>query len=361
MDVPDRAGGRRGRDGANSMRPWLRNTILVALTLVLVGVFLRSANLASVWQVVRTANPGLVAVGVACLFTTYALRAVRWQVMLAPLGATHFGVAYRATVIGFAASFVLPARAGEFLRPWLLARREGLDTAAVITTIVIERLLDLITVLVLLAAFLTFVDPAVTAMDPAMFQTVKTWGTRAGYLAAAGILIMLGAAARPDWLLHSVGTVTSRLPARPGAAILGLARQFATGLAVVRDPGRLAAALIWSFVLWAVIAAQTWVVSGAVGVRLPPSGALLIMALLVVGVAVPTPGAVGGFHEAYRVAATAFFGVDNDHAVGAAIVLHAVGFVPTLIAGGWLMAREGLSLTQLGAEAKRVIDEETRP
>ena len=46
---------------------------------------------------------------------------------------------------------------------------------------------------------------------------------------------------------------------------------------------------------------------------------------------------------------------------GRRIVLHAVGFVPTLVAGGWLMAREGLSLTQLGAEAKRAIDEETRP
>jgi glycosyltransferase 2 family protein len=308
------------------MRPWLRNTVLVALMLVLVGVFLRNANLAEVWHVMRTAHPGLVAIGVACLFTSYALRALRWQVMLAPLGRTHFGPAFRATVIGFAASFILPARAGEILRPWLLARREGLDTAAVITTIIIERLLDFVTVLVLLAAFFTFFDPGLSAMDPEMFQTVKTWGTRAGY-----------------------------------AAVAGMAGQFAAGLAVVRDPARLALALAWSFPLWFVIGAQIWVVSVAVGVALPPTGALLIMAILVVGVAVPTPGAVGGFHEAYRVAATAFFGADNDHAVGAAIVLHAVGFVPTLVVGAWLMAREGLSLTHLGAEAQRATREETRP
>ena len=82
------------------------------------------------------------------------------------------------------------------------------------------------------------------------------------------------------------------------------------------------------------------------------------MALLVVGVAVPTPGAVGGFHEAYRIGATAFFGADNDHAVGAAIVLHAVGFVPTLVVGAWLMARDGLSFAGLGAEAAKAKDEE---
>jgi len=342
------------------MRPWLRNTVLVALMLVLVGVFLRNANLAEVWHVMRTAHPGFVAAGVACLFTSYALRAVRWQVMLAPLGRTHFGPAFRATVIGFAASFILPARAGEILRPWLLARREGLDTAALITTIVIERLLDFVTVLVLLAAFFTFFDPGLSAMDPAMFQTVKTWGTRAGYAAMAGMAVLIGAAARPAWLLRTVEAVTAWLPAKPRGVIVGLAAQFAAGLAVVREPARLAAAFAWSLPLWLVIAAQIWVVSLAVGVTLPPSGALLIMALLVVGVAVPTPGAVGGFHEAYRVAATAFFGADNDHAVGAAIVLHAVGFVPTLVAGAWLMAREGLSLTHLGAEARRATDEEAR-
>lgn len=341
------------------MRPWLRTTILVALMLVLIGVFLRNANLVAVWHVVRTAHPGLVAIGVACLFASYALRTLRWQVMLAPLGPTHFGPAFRATVIGFAASFILPARAGEILRPWLLARREGLDTAALITTIVIERLLDFVTVLVLLSAFFAFADPRLSAMDPAMFQTVKTWGTRAGYAALAGMVGLIGAAARPDWLLGAVDGVTAWLPTKLRSVIVGLASQFAAGLAVVREPARLAVALAWSFPLWLVIAAQIWVVSTAVGVTLPPSGALLIMALLVVGVAVPTPGAVGGFHEAYRVAATAFFGADNDRAVGAAIVLHAVGFVPTLIAGGWLMAREGLSLTRLGAEAKRAKGEET--
>ena len=57
------------------------------------------------------------------------------------------------------------------------------------------------------------------------------------------------------------------------------------------------------------------------------------MALLVVGVAVPTPGAVGGFHEAFRLGATTFYGAPNDRAVGAAIVLHAVSFVPVTALG----------------------------
>ena len=159
--------------------------------------------------------------------------------------------------------------------------------------------------LVLLAAFFTFVDPGLSAMDPAMFQTVKTWGTRAGYAALAGMAGLMGAAARPDLLLRVVDAVTRWLPAKPRGMVTSLAGQFAAGLAVVRDPARLALALAWSFLLWFVIGAQIWLVSRAVGVILPPTGPLLVMALLVVGVAVPTPGAVGGFHEAYRVAVTA--------------------------------------------------------
>ena len=78
------------------------------------------------------------------------------------------------------------------------------------------------------------------------------------------------------------------------------------------------------------------------------------MALLVVGVAVPTPGAVGGFHDFYRLGATTFFGAPNDRAVGAAMVLHAVSFVPVAIAGLILLAQDGLSLSRLhGSRARQ--------
>lgn len=341
------------------MRPWLRSILLIALMLILVGIFLRDANLGEVWRVVRGADPGGLAAGVVCLFTTYVLRALRWQVMLAPLGRVHVGPAYRATVIGFAASFVLPARAGEVLRPWLLARREGLDAAAVFATIVIERMLDLVAVVSCLALFLLVFDPGMAAIDASMYATVRTGGLAAAAAAVVGMGMLLGCAARPDLLARAVAGAARWLPAALGAALRGLAQAFVAGLAVVRDPARLGVTLAWSLLLWIVIAAQIWVVSRALGVVFPPSGALLVMALLVVGVAVPTPGAVGGFHEAYRLGVTTFFGIDNDHAVGAAIVLHAVGFVPTLIAGAWLMAREGLSLSRLGAAARQAQDQET--
>jgi len=134
------------------------------------------------------------------------------------------------------------------------------------------------------------------------------------------------------------------LPARIASMIARFAQTFAEGFAVVRSPARLVAAMAWSIVLWIAIAAGIWAVSVAFGIAMPFTGAWLMLAPLVVGVAVPTPGGVGGFHEAYRIGATGFFGADNDIAVGAAIVLHAISVGPVTIVGLLFIVQDGLKL-----------------
>ena len=124
----------------------------------------------------------------------------------------------------------------------------------------------------------------------------------------------------------------------------GFLRAFVEGLAVVRQPRRMAIAMLLSFPLWLSIALGIWSTSRAFHIEMSYPGAFLMMAVLVVGVAVPTPGAVGGFHKAFQIGAVAFFGVANDRAVGAAVVLHAISFVPVTIAGAIFLAQEGLSL-----------------
>jgi len=137
------------------------------------------------------------------------------------------------------------------------------------------------------------------------------------------------------------------LPAKMASAVAHLVRTFLEGLAVVRQPRRLAIACLLSMPLWLSIALGIWSTSRAFHIEMSYPGAFLMMAVLVVGVAVPTPGAVGGFHKAYQIGAVAFFGVANDRAVGAAVVLHAISFVPVTIAGAIFLAQEGLSLSRI--------------
>jgi hypothetical protein len=118
---------------------------------------------------------------------------------------------------------------------------------------------------------------------------------------------------------------------------------FARGLAVLRDPARLVTALLLSIPMWMSIAAGIWLASRAFHITFPYSGSFLVMTILVVGVAAPTPGGLGAFHAAYQFAVTEFFAASVDRAVGAAIVLHALSFVPVTLIGLAFMAREGLT------------------
>lgn len=327
-----------------ALRNVIRTVVVIGLAVGLLAVFLRNADLDRVWSAVRSARAEFLALSLAATALTFLIRAERWQYLLGPLGPTRFAAVFRTTVIGFAASAILPARAGEVIRPYLLARREGLSATAAFATIIVERVLDLVAVLLLLAAFLLWFDPGVEARDSVVFSAIRYGGLVMAPVAVVALLVMFFMAGHPDrlhaWLLNAERI----LPARLAKAIARLAQTFAAGFAVVRRPERLVAAMAWSLVLWMAIAAGIWSVSVAFGIAMPYTGSWLMLAPLVVGVAVPTPGAVGGFHEAYRLAATAFFGADNNTAVGAAIVLHAVSLGPVTLAGLVFIVQDGLKL-----------------
>jgi glycosyltransferase 2 family protein len=334
------------------MRSHLRTAVVVLLTLGLLALFLRHANLRQVWAEVVTARVDLLVLALAATAMTYVFRAMRWQYLLRPMGRVRFASAFRTTLIGFAATALLPARPGEVLRPWLLARREGLSATAAFATVVLERVLDTVMVLLLFGWFLLITDPSVLRADAVSFERLELGGALAALASVAALVLMFFLAGHPGTMARLERGLAAVLPARLAGTAQRLVHTFGEGLATVRQPARLAVALLWSVPLWLSIAAGIWCVSHAFRVDLPFSGAFLIMALLVVGVAVPTPGAVGGFHYFYRLGATVFYGAENEAAVGAAIVLHAVSFVPVAIVGLALLAQEGLSLGRVGQLVK---------
>lgn len=344
-------GQQRAVSDVGRMRSFVRNLVIAGLALGLLALFLRHAYLPAVWQEIRHAELGLIAAAVGSMFVNLLLRGFRWQYLLRPVGSTTFANSVRAIAIGFAATFLLPARAGEFLRPYLLARREGFSAAAAFATVVLERVLDLLTVVLLLATFILLFDPGMAQRNGAVYGAVRLGGLLGGISAIALLAVMFALAGRPEAVSRVVAKLERVLPARIAHGVARLAGLFAEGLAVARDPPRLLVALGWSMLLWLSIAFGIWATSRAFHIALSFPGSFLIIALLVVGVTVPTPGSVGGFHEAFRIGATAFYGVPNDRAVGAAIVLHAISFIPVTLVGLACFAREGFNLKSMSSLA----------
>ena len=118
------------------MRAHVRTIVVLALAVGLLALFLQNVDLRRVAAEIARARPGWLALSLASMVLNLAIRSLRWQYLLEPLGGAAFGNAFRATAVGFAASAVLPARAGEVIRPYFLSRHERLSATSAFATII---------------------------------------------------------------------------------------------------------------------------------------------------------------------------------------------------------------------------------
>lgn len=332
------------------MRSHVRTIVVLAVAVALVALFLYNVNLWGVLGAISRARPEWLVLALTATFVSLAVRSLRWKFLLEPLGKTSFASAFRATAVGFAASAVLPARAGEVIRPYFLARQAPADQHGRMTatgafaTIILERLLDTVTMLTLLALFVFVFGKDLAGVNPTAFALVKWAGGTAAAVAISALIVLFVLAGDPERLGRTMTRLEQVLPSKLAGMIARVSEKFARGLGAIRRPGRLLAALAWSFPLWLSIASGIWAMSMAFRFAMPFTGSFLLLGLLTLGVAVPTPGAVGGFHEAFRIGATMFYGAPDDAAVGAAILLHLFSIGPSLLLGLFFAAQEGLNL-----------------
>lgn len=311
---------------------------------VLLFFFLRGVAWREVWAAMRSADRTDLGLVLVSTVFVYVFRAWRWGYLLAPLARVPFPRLLSATVVGFMTGLVVP-RAGEVVRPYLVSRRHAVSASAGFATIILERLVDLITVLSLFFLYL-YVLPMPAA---------QTRGPLIGVLKAAGGLAVLGALGVLGVLfafhVHAEKATAlfdrlfARLPAKVGGPLSALLRAFGEGLAVLQAPPlHLLAILGQSVLVWMAIGTSIYLNNRAFGIALPFHSSFLMMGFLTVGVAVPTPGMVGGFHEAFLLALTQAFGVDKGTAAAAGITMHALSNLPVLVGGLALLPTEGLTL-----------------
>jgi hypothetical protein len=226
------------------MRSTLRTLIVVALAVALLAVFFARVDLRGVVREMVHARPAWLLLALASMFVNLAIRSWRWQYLLEPLGAVSFGNSFRATAVGFAASAVLPARAGEVIRPYFLSRRENVSATGAFATVILERVLDMITVLALLALYVFVLAPAIPADRATAFGAV-TWAaatTAAGAFIVLAVLFVM--AGHPQRLAQSLVRLERVLPSALAGLLARVAEKFAVGLGAVPRPAAGGAGLV---------------------------------------------------------------------------------------------------------------------
>jgi uncharacterized protein (TIRG00374 family) len=326
------------------LRKYLKFILLLIVAILLLWFFGRNLNWKEVGDSLRHADPYYLTLAVIGISFGYFLRALRWQVLLAPITKSSLKELFATTTVGFAAVFVV-GRAGEIVRPmWLPMRDRRVRPSAALVTIFIERVLDLASLICFFSVSLIwFQQPA---GHEAQFASVKFAGN---IMLAAVIAGMISLVIYHRWSASIIGwaeRVTQRrlIPGRVRYLILSLMRQLAASLDILRRPTELFWACFWTFALWISIALPTWFVILAFGLDMTFLNSTFTMGVASLGTLIPTPGGAAGAFHAAAAGSLMLLNVDKDQAAAVSIILHLVYFAPAVFFGLYYLFHGDISI-----------------
>jgi len=321
--------------------------VLVSVTAL--ALFARGVDWDGLITVLGSVDPGWVALAAALLLGEFILRAVRWRVLLRPLGLPARTVdLWAAQVIGAAANTLFPLRAGELAKPLVASRRTGAPLSSVVATAVMERVYDLFG-LVSVLCMMVLVLPEEPETQTDLVRNLKRYGGLFGVAAMLAMGTFFALATRKVAARGVFERIVSVAPGPIRGAFLGLFDGFVAGLGNTRDGGGLAQAAALSVWMWLNGAIAIWCLFQAFGMTLPFGAACFTGVAIALTVALPqAPGFLGVFHVAMQ-QTMLLWGQEQAAADGFSIVFWAVSFIPVTVAGVLAMGREGISWSSLRA------------
>lgn len=300
--------------------------------------------------------PAIFLVGMSFLF-----RAMRWRYLVGSIKEVKTVNLFSPLMVGFMGN-ILPARAGELIRAYLLGKKEGISFSASFATIFIERLLDMGMVLLLLLWVLLFKAEVFAPGNGGNNHQLMGYMINFGWISFFGCVVIFLFSAllqyKNDWAMKIVGLCVKPLPHKWGEKIVRLVNSFTEGLKVLKDKRGFFASIILSFLVWAVIILSYYPLYQAFEIEniLPviPSLIILSLAIDIFIVLFPTPGFLGAFQAACVVALHEIFGVPKAIAVSYGIVawLVSMGFVITV--GLIFVVKDNISFAEISARREQL-------
>ncbi|MBN1937824.1 MAG: flippase-like domain-containing protein [Anaerolineae bacterium] len=316
----------------------------VAISAVFLFFALRGVDWAATWQAVQTAQVGYLALAWVCLLASYLSRAMRWRSVLLPLKLVSLWTSWRVFMVGLVSNNVLPARAGELVRAYVLGQSERVDTAAVLGTVAVERVFDVLTVLLLLSLGMT------SGALGGLGGEYGLWlgAAMVGGLAAGVLVIALWG----DRLTGVAARLVGRFSPAWGEKIAGLGEAFVQGVRAVGSVKRAAIVVGWTWISWGLFLLYAYWVLCAYHLTVNAAGVAFLMGFAGLAVAIPSaPGSVGTMEYAYMLG-LALLGVGMEETrIGFALTYHVLEWVTTLALGLFCLGQLGLSLRQVSAMA----------
>lgn len=311
----------------------------------------RNIDWSRTMSLAREANWPLLVLAAACATGMFPLRARRWRTILDPVAPKlPFGPLWRSTAIGMMVNNVVPLRAGEIARAYVLTREvPSVTFSTSFASLVVDRVFDAIVVLILLAA--SMILPGSPSGKSLGGQTVSHLAAAFAVVPVALLVVLYVLVFFPDTLIRLFELLARRVSPAIEARGSDMLRRFSHGLSVLKTPGHFVAVFWWALLLWLLQPVAFWLGFKAVGIEVPWAATLFVQGVIVVGVALPSaPGFVGLFEGAAALA-LGLYGVGQEQAIAWAIVFHVASYIPITLIGAYYFLRMGLRLGDIGTAA----------
>jgi len=299
---------------------WTRAVSIAVAAIIAAALLyysLRGIEWRQVARIVRRATPGRLALAALIATATLFLRACRWRILLNAEGRVGVADAFWATAAGYFANNFLPMRAGELVRTLMISSRCGLEKTYVLATALSERVADAIA-LVVISAVVLLILPAQPGWLVAAARPFAILGLISGLSIA--ILPLLGPLGR-----SAIDRVP--LPSALRPRLIAAMEHGLRGMRAFHHARRLSGFLALTVVIWGLDALGAIVTGASLGFRMPIAVALLLMAGLGLGSALPsTPGYVG-IYQFVAVTVLTPFGFSRTDAIAYILVAQALSYV----------------------------------
>jgi uncharacterized protein (TIRG00374 family) len=342
------------RNGRSVRRRWTTRIVLALGAFLVVAVlFYRLRGNSFQWQLFLSTlshvNGAWLAVSMLLTLLGYWGRALRWEVMLRPLGRT---VSIRRltydTAIGFMA-VVLLGRAGEVVRPYLISVSAGAPFSSQVAAWMLERILDLLAVLLLFALALMWIPSRGLALGPALRWVLGAGGYLVAAIGVACLLFLILFRNFSDAAQGRLLGAVSFLPANYYSRVERILRAFSQGMEATRDLRSLFLLLIYTILEWLLILGTFYALflSFPVTAQFRITDVVIILGFMAFGSIVQIPGIGGGIQVVSILVLTEIYRLPLEAATGVAIFIWIITFVVIVPVGFVCAVHEGLSWTKL--------------
>ena len=288
----------------------------------------------------------------AIIILTFVVRAYRWQILLRPFKQIPVNDIYAPLMIGFMGN-ILPARAGEFLRAYLVGKKHGITFAGSLSTIIVERLFDMVCLLILFVwvfvVNIDMFDPQLTFSGISVQTMLAGFGRFCGILVIGLLCFMFLLSYKEEQVKSWIGWLVKPFPDKWKDRILFMVGEFALGCKIIRDPGALAQIIFLSLALWALFVATYYPFYFAFDLQNKSLDSVLLLTVMVCVLItiLPTPGFLGSFNAGVLIALHEIMGEAEVTAVSFGMVAWAASFIVLIGGGVFFIFKDHMSVQSL--------------